>query len=364
MIEVLFIGLILIYGLIHLRSFVKVFNLADLRKFNSSTNKFQGVLWLACSVFLILTAILLILKFDWWWATAIFSIILSQILIIKIGKYKKAGTGINIIILLVAIMGFSLWNFNLQVNQERKTILSENIMKEQMITEDLIKDLPIPVKRWLGYSGIIGRKQIDTVYLRQKGFMKLKPDQKDWMEAEAEQYFTINQPSFIWNVRTSMMGIPVVGRDLFKDGQGSMQIKLAGLLPVVNVADNSKINESTIQRYLGEIIWFPSAALSDYIKWKPIDNYSARATMSYGGSTGSAVFHFDSTGKLTKFVALRYRDIEDINPTEWVATVKKHENTSGINIPTKLEISWNLEDGTFTWYKFEIYDVLYNDILL
>lgn len=268
------------------------------------------------------------------------------------------------LILMIVIMGFSLWNFNLQVNQERKVILSENIMTEQIITEDLIKDLPMPVKRWLDYSGVIGRKQIETVYLRQKGFMKLKPDQKDWMEAEAEQYFTINQPSFIWNVRTSMMGIPVVGRDLFKDGQGSMKIKLARLLPVVNVSDNSKINESTIQRYLGEIIWFPSAAISDYIKWETIDNSSARATMSYGGSTGSAVFHFDSTGKLTKFLALRYRDIEDTNPTEWVATVKKYENTSGINIPTKLEISWNLEDGQFTWYKFEIFDVHYDDIIL
>lgn len=268
------------------------------------------------------------------------------------------------LILIIAIIGFSLWNFDRQVNQERKIILSENIMTEQMITEDLIKDLPIPVKRWLDYSGVIGRKQIETVYLRQKGFMKLKPDQKDWMEAEAEQYFTINQPSFIWNVRTSMMGIPVVGRDLFKNGQGSMIIKLAGLFPVVNVADNSKINESTIQRYLGEIIWFPSAALSDYIKWEAIDDNSVRAIMSYKGSTGSAVFHFDNTGKLTKVVALRYRDIEDTNPTEWVARVKKYENINGINIPTELEISWNLEDGPFTWYKFEIYDVLYDDIVL
>lgn len=294
--------------------------------------------------------------------TAVLFITFSQSFIVKRWKYKKAKRAINIIILLLAIVGFSLWNFNLQVNQERETILAENIMTGQIITEDLIKNLPIPVKRWLDYSGVIGRKQIETVYLRQKGFMKLKADQKNWMKAEAEQYFTIEQPSFIWNVKTSMMGIPVVGRDLFKDGQGSMKIKLAGLLPVVNVANNSKVNESTIQRYLGETIWFPSAALSDYIEWEGIDNYSAKATMSYGDSSGSAVFHFDSRGKLIKFVALRYRDIEDANPTEWIATVKKYENINGINIPTKLEASWNLEDGMFTWYKFEIYDVRYNDI--
>ncbi len=140
-----------------------------------------------------------------------------------------------------------------------------------------------------------------------------------------------------------------------------MKIKLAGLLSVVNVAANANLNEATIQRYLGEIIWFPSAALTDYIKWEPIDEFSARATMSYGGSSGSAIFHFDSRGKLTRLVALRYKDMTDTRPTEWIATVKKYANMSGINIPSKLEISWKLENGIFTWYKFEVYDVLYND---
>jgi len=364
LIKELLIGLIFIYGLIHLMGFFNLFNLSDLSKFKGSIYKNQRVLWLASSLLFIFTAVLLILKVDWWWATAIFSIILSQILIIKVWKYRKIGTTTNIIILFTAIIGFSLWNFSLQVKEERKDILSENIMTDQMITEDFIKDLPIPVKGWLNFSGVVGEKQIKTVYLRQKGLMKLKPDQKDWIEAEAEQYFTINKPAFIWSVKTSMLGIPVVGRDLFKNGQGSMQIKLGGILPVVDVSKNTKINESTIQRFLGEIIWFPSAALSEYITWESIDNNSAKATMTYGGYTGSAVFYFDKTGKLTKFEALRYRDINDEKPTQWVAKVKEYKNINGINMPTKLEISWILDTGTFTWYKFEIYDVIFNDILL
>ncbi len=35
------------------------------------------------------------------------------------------------------------------------------------------------------------------------------------LQTEYFQYFTINQPAFIWNVKTAMMGIPVVGRDFF-----------------------------------------------------------------------------------------------------------------------------------------------------
>ena len=238
----------------------------------------------------------------------------------------------------------------------------EKTFEEKIIIEETIKDLPVPVQRWLKNSGVIGKEKIHTVYLKQKGFMKLKPDQKDWIKSEADEYFTIDQPVFIWRVKTSMMGLPVVGRDLFRDGQGKMQIKLAGIIPVVNVANNPKLNESALQRYLGEIIWFPTAAVSSYIKWEPVNDYSAKATMSYGGTTGSAVFYFNEQGELTKFVALRYKDITDEKPTEWVATVKGTETLNDLKLPTKLEASWVLDNGEFTWYKFEISDVEYNDI--
>jgi hypothetical protein len=72
------------------------------------------------------------------------------------------------------------------------------------------------------------------------------------MASDAEQFFTVDTPGFIWLVRTAMAGMPVLGRDLFSDGQGSMEIRLAGLIPVVNVSNHERINESTIQRYLGE----------------------------------------------------------------------------------------------------------------
>lgn len=236
-----------------------------------------------------------------------------------------------------------------------------NITAENIITKDSIADLPTPVKRWLNYSGVVGSKEITSVCLKQKGVMKLNPHQKNWIRAKAKQYFTIEEPSFIWDVKTSMMGIPVIGRDSFKNGRGAMTIKLVGLFPVVKVANSPKMNEATLQRYLGEIIWFPSAALRDYITWESIDDNTARATFTYGDSIGSAIFYFDGRGQLTKFTALRYRDEADLDPTEWVARVKGYENINDLNIPTQLEISWVLNGTPFTWYKFEIYDVCYNN---
>ncbi len=262
--------------------------------------------------------------------------------------------------LVVGIVSFSHWRFNARINRETKELFSNNTVMKEVITEEMTRDLPSPVKRWIENSGIIDNEKIHTVHLKQRGLMKLQPDQQLWTDAEAEQIFTVDKPGFMWRVRTTMVGVPVIGRDLFSNGKGSMEIRLAGTIPVVKVSNHKKINESTIQRYLGEIVWFPSAALSPYIQWEPVNEHSAKATMSYEGTTGSAVFHFNDQGDLEKFVAPRYKDINDEAPTDWVATVKETQSINGIRIPTRLEAAWLMKEETFTWYKFEVYDVTYN----
>ena len=42
-----------------------------------------------------------------------------------------------------------------------------------------------------------------------------------------------------------------------------------------------KMDEATLQRYLGEMVWFPSALLNPYVSWEVIDPLSAKATVTY-----------------------------------------------------------------------------------
>jgi len=360
MLNIIFIIFITIHGFIHLMGFMKAFDLAKLSQLTGNISKPVGLVWLAACTFFLFSSGLFIAKKEWWWLFAFIAVILSQILIITSWQDAKFGTIPNIIVLLAVIVSFSIWQFQIQVNKETKEILRENSSVKQIITEEMTEDLPLPVKRWLKNSGVIDREIIQTVYLEQKGLMRLKPEQKEWIKSEATQYFTTHKPSFLWSVKTSMKGLPVVGRDLFKDGQGKMEIKLMGLLPVVDVYGNSKINQSTLQRYMGEIIWFPSAALSPYIKWEPIDENCVKATMSYNGTVGSGIYYFNEKGEPIKFVTKRYKDINDEKPTEWMAEIIEYRTFDGIKIPSKIEASWILKEDKFTWYKFEIYNVRYN----
>lgn len=267
---------------------------------------------------------------------------------------------LGFIIIVFMIIGYSLWNFNQKTLRDIESLFSGVDDNGRVITEDMIRDLPEPVQRWLIHSRVVGREEIQTVYLKQTGKMKLNPEQKNWIKSEAEQAFNTTRPQFTWRVKTSMFGLPVVGRDDYANGKGSMLIKLVGLIPVVNLADKPKLSESTMQRFLGEIVWFPTAALSPYITWEAVDESSARATMEYEGIKGSALFYFNETGEPVRVIIPRYRDIDDEEPTDWEADVKKVKRVNGIVVPVEVEASWLTEEGKFTWYIFEIHDIRYN----
>jgi len=189
----------------------------------------------------------------------------------------------------------------------------------------------------------------------------MKPEQKKWMFASAIQYSTINQPAFIWTVDVKMNALlNFVGRDKFIDGKGEMLIKMNALLNVVK-EQGSKLDEASMQRFLGEMVWFPSLALSEYITWETIDDATAKATMNYQGTTGSGTFYFNSEGAFVKFSALRFMGNEkDAQRKEWILLVDEHSTFEGITIPSKMSATWKLDKGDWTWLKLDIIDVKYN----
>lgn len=358
-----FLFLISLHSLIHLLGFVKAFQLAEINQLTQQISRPVGVIWLVTFLILAAAAIQFILEKDIWWMFALIGIIISQVLIILYWQDAKFSTIPNVIILLVAIVTFADWNFNRDVKNEIEEMLSPNsVDKKEILTEEKIVNLPPIVQKWLRNSGAVGKEIIHTVRLKQKGQMKMKPEQEKWYDANAVQCFTVNNPAFIWQVQVDMM--PLVyftGRDMFKDGKGSMIIKILSLINVVNDSDNEKINQGTLQRYLGEVTWFPTAAVNPYIKWEEVDSLTAKATMTYKGTTGSALFYFNEKGDFVKFSAMRYMGTEDkAQLKEWIITFHEYAVYDGIKIPVKGEATWKLDNGDFTWYKLEVYDVEYN----
>ena len=362
MLKIVFLILISFHGLIHLMGFVKAFRLSEINQLNLHISKPWGIVWLLAFAVFIVSAFLIIVKYEYWWLAAFTGVFISQLLIIIYWQDAKFGTIINVIILIAVITAFGEWNFNKQIDREIKSIFQTvNLNERKIITPQMLSALPNPVKNWLKNSGVVGREDIHSVSLKQKGWMKTSPNQKEWNETIAEQYFAIDKPSFLWHVKMKLFSlIETQGVDHFSDGKGQMQIRLLSLIPIVN-SSGTKIDEGALQRYLAEIVWFPSAALSPYIKWEPLDSNSAKATMNYKGTVGSVIFYFNGRGEVLKLFANRYKENTDNAKREkWLITIKEIKELNGIKIPAKSEITWQLSSGPFTWYKVEIENIKYN----
>lgn len=244
--------------------------------------------------------------------------------------------------LLAILYNRSAWNFS------ASNKLTANPATAP-VTE--IDDLPLAVQKWLKASGAHMSGPIKSVRLKQSGLMRLKPEQTKWIAAEAEQQTVIDPPSFLWTVKMKPNSLlAVAGRDSFQNGKAQMLIKLAALVPVSQVSDNVKTNESALQRFLMEMAWYPTAALSPHVTWKEVDETTAEATIWYNGITGSAAFHIDEQGNLVKVVASRFKDSDDqAQRYPCVATIKSTIEVDGFKVPSEIEITWLLEDGPFTW---------------
>lgn len=267
--------------------------------------------------------------------------------------------GIFLLIWIAAIVGKH--RFNGKVHREVTEMLEPvRPLEPDIVTEDELHGLPAPVRRWLRFSKVIGNERIQSVRLRQQGEFRMDSDSR-WMSFEAEQYYTTEPPGFLWY--TTMKPAPlfhITGRDRYWRGHGNMLIKLLSVFPVVN-ASGPALDQGTLLRYLNEMMWFPSAALSRYIRWEAIDDSSARASMKYQGVTGTAVFYFNQTGEITNMVADRYRDANGrFELTRWSTPIKGYRDFGAMRIPDSGEGVWSLDDGDFSYIRLTITDIEYN----
>ncbi|MFW6298407.1 MAG: DUF6920 family protein [Bacillota bacterium] len=267
---------------------------------------------------------------------------------------------------LIGIVGATILAFvigsirmNRVIARETETLVNSTDKTQteeaRTIKKDDLEHLPAPVRRWLENAGVIGHDAIEVMELRQEGTMRLDPEKTKWMDSTAHQTINVKDPGFIWHVELPMMPLlNVKGRDLFQDGEGGMTIRVGGLIPIANEKSNDVLNESSLHRFLMEVPWYPTAALEDYMAWEPVDETSAKGILTYKDMRVEAVFTFDDDGLVRHIEAERYKETDiDAKRIPCIGTIKAHETVDGLMVPSEIEITWMLEEGAFTWYRFE-----------
>jgi hypothetical protein len=222
------------------------------------------------------------------------------------------------------------------------------------VSEADLQRLPEPVRRWLRYAQVVGTQRPTTVRLRQEGDFQLEG--RGWRPYQAEQYFTTNPPGFLWEASFKMAPlVSVVGRDQYRGGEASLQMRVLSLVPVANKTGGG-LNQGDLLRYLGELQWFPAAALADYISWEPLEADVVRATMRYAGVTASMTFRFGVGGRLLEERAIRYNDVRGRNES-WVNRNDADGEFGGLCVPVVGEARWEYDSGPSPYIRWRVTDL-------
>ncbi len=357
----IFSVVIFLHSAIHLLGFVKGFQWAPVEALTADISKSAALFWLLAFLLFFVAGVGLFTGESYWMVAALVAIIISSVLITGVWSDAKWGMVPNVILIFMVAGAFSSCSMNRMIERETDEILGRANQTEKVVTEEDISHLPAPVSNWLRTTGMLNKPEIQTVWVKQRALLKMKPEQKEWYTALAQQHVITHDPSFIWMVEMDMSPlVKIKGRDRYVDGRGEMLIKMNSLINVVN-EKGPQMDEGTLQRFLGELVWYPSVAVSPYISWEELDDYSARATMTWKGVTGSGVFYFDKEYNFIKFEALRYMgNKEDAPKYPWIITVDDYAVFDGIKVPSRMQATWKLDEGDWTWLKLVIEDLRYN----
>jgi hypothetical protein len=228
-----------------------------------------------------------------------------------------------------------------------------------IVTDEAVARLPLPVQRCLHRCGVVGRSVPGAVTLLQEGRIRSSAEAK-WLRFKARETYTIDPPAFTWKAGLKIGGV-TMGRatDTLEQGRGRMHVRLLGLKDIVD-ATGPDMDQGSVMRWFNETMWFPAVWATDLIRWQPIDANTALGSMTAGEQTVEAKFRFDSDGRFLDFRAERAYDTGDgFEVRPWRTPITGHADFNGNELPARGSGVWELDDGDFEYIQLEVTDVRY-----
>jgi hypothetical protein len=220
------------------------------------------------------------------------------------------------------------------------------------VTEADLAGLPEPARRYLRRMGVVGRPRDRSFLVRFTG--RFRRPGGSWMPCEAWQYNS-NQPILrVFHMRIDVYRIvPMVGRDAYVGGLGSMRGKVFGLL---RVADGSgrEFDLGELVTYVNDaLLLAPSMLLNDASTWKAVDDESFGISVSDGSSTVSARVTIDAEGFIRDFrTEDRWCDLPDgLVRAPWTTPIDGWTEADGRSWPTGARAVWHLADGPMSYIE-------------
>ena len=350
------------HGLIHLLGPAKAFGWADVAQLRAPISPAAGLLWLAAAVLLIAAATGLVLRAPWWWYPALPGVVLSQGMIVTAWGDAKFGTVANVLIaipLLVAAFDVRPSSFRSRFEHDRNALLAGATLAAPLVTDADLTPLPPLMQAYLRRMGAVGRARVRNMRVTFKAQMRSSAT-APWMQATAMQYEFFEPPARLFYMNASRAGLPFDIFHRYVDGAATFQVRIAGLLPMVDKHGTGITNDETVTFMNDVLVMAPAAVLGLPFTFETLGERSLRATFHNVGFTVSAVLTFDGAGDLVGFVSADRAHDREGGAATWSTPISGYREVDGIRIGALGDANWIEPSGEWTYGRFEITSVAYN----
>ncbi len=355
------IAVLAIHGFIHFMGFAKAFHYGEMKQLVIPISKPIGILWLLAGLLFIVTVTLYLMESECWWMPAIAAVFISQIVIITSWHDAKFGTIANLLVLIAVFFYVCISNFEKTFRHDvQENLHGNNSLSAGLLTLADLQSLPAPVQRYLIYTGAVNKPKIKNMHavfdvqMRGKG--------KEFVRYTSEQINFFDDPARLFFMKGKMFGLTVSGYHRFVKGLATMDIRLLGLIKVVNISGDVLNKTETVTLFNDMCLMAPATLIDKRIKWEEIDSASAKAIFTNHGVTIAATLFFNHKGQLINFESNDRTEVTEMKQIPFSTPVSDYREVNGTLIWTHGETVWHYPDGKFTYGKFSLKEIRYNYI--
>lgn len=350
----------IIHGLIHLIGFAKAFKLAEVNQLTQTISKPMGILWFVTAILFVVSAVLLFVKKDYWWALAIAGVVLSQVLIFLNWPDAKFGTIANVIILIASIIGYGTWSYYSKYQNDVKNVLQQEAhLQNSLLNETDIQHLPDPVKKYLRYTGSIGKPKVNNFRVAFKGKIR-KNEQSEWMPFASEQYNFMETPTRLFFMKAVMKHMPVAGYHCFKNGTAFMDIRLLSLFKVQYQSGKEMDVAETVTFFNDMCCMAPATLIDKRINWLKVNSNKVKAAFTNNSITIFAWLYFNDKGELVNFISDDRYSADAGKKLPWSTPLKDYKETNGYKLAGYADAVYSYPEGDLCYGTFSLAHFDYN----
>jgi hypothetical protein len=222
------------------------------------------------------------------------------------------------------------------------------------VAESDVATLPRAVQRYLRFMGVVGRPRDWSFRAGWKGRFRLAPN-RSWMALEAWQYDTRLELTRLFYMRLRFFGVlPVLGRDIYRNGQGRMLVRPLDLVTVQD-GRGPELDLGELVTYLNDcILVAPSLLLGPEAQWAAVDDESFEVALTDRGHTVRARVFLDERGAPRDFsttdrFAQDPRDAKRFVRTRWTTPIAGWRTVGGRALPAAGKAVWHPPAGDFAY---------------